>query len=78
MGEVKGGADSGGTAAGTGAREGETVTGDHVSLGEARSRTSLVVQWLRICLPTQKTWVSSLVQEDPTRCGAAETMCHNH
>ena len=77
MGEVKGGADSRGTAAGTGAREGEAVTGAHVSLGEARSKTSLVIQWLRICLPTQKR-VSSLVQEDPTRCGAAEPVCHNH
>ena len=29
--------------------------------------TSLVVQWLRILLPTQGTQVRSLVQEDPTR-----------
>ena len=29
------------------------------------ARTSLVVQWLRICLP-QGTWVWSLVQEDST------------
>ena len=29
-------------------------------------RTSLVVQWLRICLPMQRTWVRSLVQEDLT------------
>ena len=28
-------------------------------------RTSLVVQWLRICLPIQGTWVKFLVQEDP-------------
>ena len=27
---------------------------------------SLVVQWLRICLPVQGTWVQSLVLEDPT------------
>ena len=26
-------------------------------------RTSLVVQWLRICLPVQGTWVQSLVRE---------------
>ena len=28
--------------------------------------TSLVAQWLRICLPMQGTRVRSLVQEDPT------------
>ena len=28
--------------------------------------TSLVVQWLRVCLLMQGTWVQSLVQEDPT------------
>ena len=30
------------------------------------TRTSLVAQWLRICLPLQGTWVQSLVWEDPT------------
>ena len=29
-------------------------------------RTSLVVQWLRICLPMHGTQVRSLVREDPT------------
>ena len=33
-------------------------------------RTSLVVQWIRICLPMQGTWVRSLVWEDPTCFGA--------
>ena len=28
---------------------------------------SLVVQWLRICPPVQKTWVLSLAWEDPTK-----------
>ena len=28
-------------------------------------RTSPVVQWIRICLPVQETWVQSLSQEDP-------------
>ena len=28
--------------------------------------TSLVVQWIRIHLPVQGTWVVSLIQEDPT------------
>ena len=32
--------------------------------------TSLVVQWIRICLPMQGTWVWSLVQEDSTCRGA--------
>ena len=32
-------------------------------------RTYLVVQWLRIGLPTQGTEVQSLVWEDPTRHG---------
>ena len=31
---------------------------------------SLIIQWLRINLPMQRTWVRSLVQEDPTCCGA--------
>ena len=39
--------------------------------------TSLVVQWLRICLPMQGTWVRSLVQEDPTCCGATKPIHHN-
>ena len=29
-------------------------------------RTSLAVQWLRICLLMQETWVQSLVREDST------------
>ena len=33
------------------------------------SRTSLVVQWLRICLTMQETNVQSLVQEDRTFWG---------
>ena len=40
--------------------------------------TSLVVQWLRICLPTQGTRVQALVHEDPTCCGAAKPTCHNY
>ena len=32
------------------------------------SRASLGIQWLRIHLPMQGTWVLSLVWEDPTRC----------
>ena len=40
-------------------------------------RTSLVVQWLRICLPMQGTWVQSLVREDPTCHGATNPVRHN-
>ena len=39
--------------------------------------TSLVVQWLRIHLPTEGTWVPALVWEDPTCHGAIKPMHHN-
>ena len=39
---------------------------------------SLVVQWLRICLPMQGTWVRALVWEDPTYRGAARPVSHNY
>ena len=35
-------------------------------------RTSLVVQWLRICLPIQERRVLSLFQEDSTCHGATK------
>ena len=40
--------------------------------------TSLVAQWLRICLPIQGTWVQSLVREDPTCRGATKPVSHNY
>ena len=40
-------------------------------------RTSLVVEWTGICLPTQGTWVRSLVREDSTRRWAAKPMNHS-
>ena len=40
--------------------------------------TSLVVQWLRICLPLQGTQVWSLVQEDPTRSRATKPVHHSY
>ena len=40
--------------------------------------TSLVVQWVRICLPVQGTRVRALVWEDPTCCGATKPVRHNH
>ena len=39
-------------------------------------RASLVVQWLGICLPMQRTWVQALVWEDPTCRGATRPVCH--
>ena len=40
--------------------------------------TSLVVQWLRIHLPMQGTWVWSLVWEDPTCRRATKPVRHNY
>ena len=40
--------------------------------------TSLMVQWLRICLPMQKTQVQFLVQEDSTCLRATRSMCYNY
>ena len=37
-----------------------------------------MVQWLRIRLPMQGTWVWVLVQEDPTCRGATKPVCHNY
>ena len=39
---------------------------------------SLVAQWLRICLPTQGTWVRALIREDPTCCRATKLVHHNY
>ena len=41
-------------------------------------RDFLVVQWLRIRLPMQGTWVQSLVWEDPTCLGATYPVGHNN
>ena len=41
------------------------------------SRTSLMIQWLRIYLPMPGTQIQSLVQEDPTCCGATKPVLHN-
>ena len=45
---------------------------------KSESRASLVVQWLRICLPMQETRVRALVWEDPTCRGATRPMSHNY
>ena len=39
---------------------------------------SLVVQWLRICLPSQGTRVRALVWEDPTCRGATKPVRHDY
>ena len=39
---------------------------------------SLVVQWLRICLPMQGTRVRALVREDPTCRRATKPVRHNY
>ena len=41
-------------------------------------RTSLVVRWLRISLPTQGTRVCSLAGEDSTSRRTTTPVCHNH
>ena len=43
-----------------------------------QERASLVVQWLRVRLPMQGTWVRALVWEDPTCRGATGPMNHNY
>ena len=43
-----------------------------------KKRTSLVVQWLRVRLPMQRTRVQSLVQKDSTRCGATKPVHHSY
>ena len=47
-------------------------------LQRSKSRTSLVAQWLRICLPMQGTQVRALVWEDPTCHGATKPVRHNY
>ena len=37
-----------------------------------------VVQWIRICLPMQRTWVLSLDQEDSTCLEDTKTKYHNY
>ena len=48
------------------------------SYSNVDSGTSLVAQWLRICLPIEGTLVGSLVGEDPTCRGATKVVHHNY
>ena len=40
--------------------------------------TSLVVQWIRIRLSMQRSWVRSLVREDATCHRATKPVCHKY
>ena len=57
---------------------GQTVPFEVFILKNPLPRTSLVAQWLRICLPMQGTRVQALVWEDPTYRGAAKPVRHNY
>ena len=50
----------------------------HIHIKKHVSWTTLAVQWLRIHLPTQGTWVRSLVREDSTCLGASKAMNCNY
>ena len=49
-----------------------------ISVKNTIKGTSLVAQWLRICLPMQGTWVRALVREDPTCRGGTKPVLHNY
>ena len=49
-----------------------------ILLKEDGDGTSLVAQWLGICLPVQGTRVRALVHEDPTCRGATKPVRHNY
>ena len=49
-----------------------------IKLSKITYRASLVVQWLRICLPMQGTRVRALVWEVPTCRGATRPVSHNY
>ena len=48
------------------------------SIKKWQKGTSLVAQWLRICLPVQGTQVQALVRGDPTCHGATKPVRHNY
>ena len=52
--------------------------GHNVEWKHPDTGTSLVVQWWRICLPIQRTWVWFLVRVDPTCRSAIKPMHHNY
>ena len=54
------------------------VSGQREEYKVRQEGSSLVVQWLRICLPMQGTLVRSLLWEDPTCCRATKSMYHSY
>ena len=48
-----------------------------LSVKKSHCWTSLVVQWIRICLPVQGTWVRPLIWDDLTCLGTAKPAHHN-
>ena len=52
-------------------RQGPLGAAIHFIDKDTMPRTSLVAQWLKICLPMQGTRVRALVWEDPTCCNWA-------
>jgi len=60
------------------ADDGRRVSLSENDVNNMETGSSLVVQWIGICLPTQGAQVRSLVWEDPTCCGAAGPMHHNY
>ena len=54
----------------------ELTPGKLVKSNIAGTRTSLVAQWLGICLPMQGTWDRALVWENSTCRGATKPVCH--
>ena len=54
------------------------VTTNFVQVQEETGGASLVVQWWRLHLPVQETWVQSLILEGPTCLRAMRPMRHNY
>ena len=54
------------------------LAGYKINIQKSVAGASLVVQWLRICLLVQGTWVRALVWEDPTCRGATKPVSHNY
>ena len=45
---------------------------------KTRLGASLVAEQSRVCPPVQKTWIRSLIWEDPTCLGATKPVGHVH
>ena len=67
-----------GSSFGSGRTQGQGILDKYKSIKTRAGGASLVVQWLRIRLPTQGTRVRALVWEDPMCCGATKPVRHNY